>query len=121
MEILMHIGFLSSIPANIIKPIFLSLKRIWQTRLRISLGWIWVLHVYIKNLTPLSLISLLFLLVGVFLSLLNLMVMILVQLGNTLVNIYCSLEMPVSMMLCVCVYFFFLFLFFFLIFKFFLL
>ena len=29
-------------------------------RLRISLGWIWVLHVYIKNLIPLSLILLLF-------------------------------------------------------------
>jgi hypothetical protein len=46
-----------------------------------------------------------FLLVGIFLSLLNLMVMIIVQLENTLVNMSCSLEKPVSMMLCVCVYF----------------
>ena len=43
-----------------------------------------------QNLIPLSLILLLFLLVGVFLSLLNLMVMILVQLGNTLVSMSCN-------------------------------
>ena len=51
---------------------------------------------------------LLFLLVGVFLSLLNLMVMILVRLGNTLVNMSCSWEKPVSMTLCECVYFLYL-------------
>src|SRR6185312_11145547 len=55
--------------ANTIRLISLSSKRIWQMRLKVSLGWIWVLHVYIKNLIPLSLILLLFLLVGVFLSL----------------------------------------------------
>ena len=46
--------------------------------------------------------------VGVFLSLLNLMVIILVRLRNTLVNMSCSWEKPVSMTLCVCVYFLYL-------------
>ena len=41
-------------------------------------------------------------------GLLNLIVMILVQLGNMLVNMSCSWEKPVSMMLCVCVYFLYL-------------
>ena len=44
----------------------------------------------------------------VFLSLLNLMVMILVQLGNTLVSMSCSWEKPISKMLCVCAYFLYL-------------
>ena len=51
-------------------------------QLRVNLGWIWVAHVCNKNLVLLSLILFLILLVGVFLSLLNSMVMILAQLGN---------------------------------------
>src|SRR6185312_7491319 len=108
MEILMHIVFLSFIPASTIRPISLSSKKIWQLRLKVSLGWIWVLCIYIKNLIPLSLILFLFRLIGVFLSLLNLMVTILGQLGNTLVNMSCSWEKPVLMMLYVCIYFLYL-------------
>ena len=91
-------------PAVLIRPISLDLKRIWPVCLNLNMGLIWVDHVYIKNRILLRLILFHILLVDVFPSLLNSMVMILVQLGNMLANIFCNWEKQVIMMLYVFVY-----------------
>jgi len=71
-------------PVILIRPISLDLKKIWPVYLKLSFGLIWVAHVFIKNHILLSLILFHILLVGIFSSLLNLMVIILVQLGSML-------------------------------------
>ena len=82
----MHIVFSEFYTSHHYQADLLKFKEDLANAIKSKLGMDMGTTVYIKNLIPLSLILLLFLLVGVFLSLLNLMVMILVQLGNTLVN-----------------------------------
>src|SRR6185437_5060204 len=86
-------------PAVLIRPISIGLKRIWPVCSNLNLGLIWVGRVYIKSHFLPSLILFHILLVGVFPSLLNSMVKILVRLGSMLANMSCNWGKRVLMML----------------------
>src|SRR6185503_7467135 len=84
----------------LIRPILIDLNKIWLVYLNLNLGLIWVGRVYIKSHILLSLILFYILLVGVFPSLSNSMVKILVRLGSMLANMSSNWEKRVLMMPC---------------------